>query len=54
MVLFLFVIMLLGVDKAEDLSIEPFPIQRPVAVVVGVGISGLVIAAIGPRQGHDR
>ena len=24
-VLFLFVIMLLGVDKAEDLSIEPFP-----------------------------
>ena len=28
-VLFLFVIMLLGVDKADDLSIEPFPIQRP-------------------------
>ena len=28
-VLFLFVIMLLGVDRAEDLSIEPFQIQRP-------------------------
>ena len=45
-VLFLFVIMLLGVDKAEDLSIEPFPIQRPLAAVVGLGVSGLVIAAI--------
>jgi NADH-quinone oxidoreductase subunit J len=45
-VLFLFVIMLLGVDKAEDLSIEPFPIQRPLAVVVGVGVTGLVIAAV--------
>src|SRR5688500_12919706 len=45
-VLFLFVIMLLGVDKADDLSIEPFPIQRPLAVVVGVGMAGLVIAAI--------
>src|SRR6188508_66808 len=36
-VLFLFVIMLLGVDKSDDLSIEPFPIQRPLAIVVGVG-----------------
>jgi NADH-quinone oxidoreductase subunit J len=45
-VLFLFVIMLLGVDKAEDLSIEPFPIQRPLAGVVGIGIAGLVIAAV--------
>lgn len=45
-VLFLFVIMLLGVDKAEDLSIEPFPIQRPLAAVLGVGIAGLVIAAV--------
>jgi len=45
-VLFLFVIMLLGVDKAEDLSIEPFPIQRPLAGVVGLGIAGLVIAAV--------
>ena len=45
-VLFLFVIMLLGVDKAEDLSVEPFPIQRPLAGVVGLGLAGLVIAAI--------
>jgi NADH-quinone oxidoreductase subunit J len=45
-VLFLFVIMLLGVDKAEDLSVEPFPIQRPLAGVIGLGLAGLVIAAI--------
>jgi NADH-quinone oxidoreductase subunit J len=45
-VLFLFVIMLLGVDKADDLSIEPFPIQRPLAAVVGVGLAGLLIAAV--------
>ena len=38
MVLFLFVIMLLGVDKADDLTIEPFPIQRPLAAVVGTVI----------------
>ncbi len=44
-VLFLFVIMLLGVDKADDLSIEPFKLQRPLAVVIGAGIAGLVIAA---------
>ena len=44
-VLFLFVIMLLGVDKADDLSIEPFPIQRPVAIVIGAAVAGLVIAA---------
>jgi NADH-quinone oxidoreductase subunit J len=45
-VLFLFVIMLLGVDKSEDLSIEPFPIQRPLAAVVGAGTMALLIAAI--------
>jgi NADH-quinone oxidoreductase subunit J len=45
-VLFLFVIMLLGVDKADDLSIEPFPIQRPMAAVVGIALAGLVIAAV--------
>ncbi len=44
-VLFLFVIMLLGVDNAENLSIEPFRIQRPVAAVVGVGVFGLITAA---------
>jgi len=45
-VLFLFVIMLLGVDKAEDLSIEPFPVQRPMALVVGASLVGLLVAAI--------
>ncbi len=45
-VLFLFVIMLLGVDKSEDLSIEPFPIQRPVAIVIGLAVAGLVTAAV--------
>jgi NADH-quinone oxidoreductase subunit J len=45
-VLFLFVIMLLGVDKAEDLSIEPFPIQRPLAAFIGISVAGLVIAAV--------
>ena len=45
-VLFLFVIMLLGVDKSEDLSIEPFPIQRPVAIAIGAAVAGLVIAAV--------
>lgn len=45
-VLFLFVIMLLGVDKAEDLRTEPLPIQRPLALVLGVGVVGLLVAAI--------
>lgn len=44
-VLFLFVIMLLGVDKSEDLSVEPFPIQRPLAIVIGVSLAALVSAA---------
>jgi len=45
-VLFLFVIMLLGVDESMDLSIEPIPIQRPLAYVMGVGLVGLLGAAI--------
>ena len=45
-VLFLFVIMLLGVDRADDLQTEPFPIQRPLALVVGAGTIGLIAAAI--------
>jgi NADH-quinone oxidoreductase subunit J len=44
-VLFLFVIMLLGVDKAEDLRIEPFKLQRPVAALIGIGVIGLITAA---------
>ena len=35
-VLFLFVIMLLGVDQREDVRTEPLRGQRPVAVVLGV------------------
>jgi NADH-quinone oxidoreductase subunit J len=50
-VLFLFVIMLLGVDKAEDLRVEPFKMQRKVAVLVGGGVIGLVaFAAISSRD----
>lgn len=45
-VLFLFVLMLLGVDKSMDLSIEPIPIQRPLAAVMAVGLVGLLGAAI--------
>ena len=45
-VLFLFVIMLLGVDNAEDLRIEPFKVQRPVAVVVGAGLLAMIGMAI--------
>jgi NADH-quinone oxidoreductase subunit J len=50
-VLFLFVIMLLGVDKAEDLRVEPFKLQRPVAILVGAGIISLiVVAAVSSRD----
>ena len=45
-VLFLFVIMLLGVDKAEDLRTEPMLRQRYLGPVVGIGVLGLVGAAI--------
>ena len=45
-VLFLFVIMLLGVDRTEDISVEPFKIQRPLAMVVGVGVVGLIVASV--------
>ena len=38
-VLFLFVIMLLGVDKAENLEVEPLVGQRPAAI--GLGLAGL-------------
>jgi NADH-quinone oxidoreductase subunit J len=45
-VLILFVIMLLGVESTEDLDVEPLPIQRPLAAVVGVAIVALLTAAI--------
>ncbi|MFN3256735.1 MAG: NADH-quinone oxidoreductase subunit J [Ilumatobacter sp.] len=50
-VLFLFVIMLLGVDKAADLSIEPIKVQRPLAAVMGVGLFALLVAAIAKAGG---
>src|SRR5207247_4921214 len=44
-ILFLFVIMLLGIDKEEVLD-EPLPAQRPLAVVVGVALfAGLLLVA---------
>ena len=42
-VLFLFVIMLLGVDKVEDISVDPLGGQRPAAAVVAVGALGLIV-----------
>ena len=45
-VLILFVIMLLGVDRAENLEVEPLPIQRPLAAIVGLAIVALLTAAI--------
>jgi NADH-quinone oxidoreductase subunit J len=45
-VLFLFVIMLLGVDNAMDLSIEPIKVQRPLAAIMGLGIVSLITAAV--------
>ncbi len=50
-VLFVFVIMLLGVDTAEDLRVEPFRLQRKVAALVGGGVIGLItVAAITSRD----
>src|SRR4051812_49578078 len=39
-VLFLFVIMLLGVDQSENLDTEPLAGQRPLAAAAGVGMLG--------------
>ncbi|HEY8548241.1 MAG TPA: NADH-quinone oxidoreductase subunit J [Acidimicrobiales bacterium] len=45
-VLFLFVIMFLGVDRAEDLRVEPLGGQRIAAGVLGIGVVALVVAAL--------
>ena len=42
-VLFLFVIMLLGVDKSEDLRSEGIKGQRPVAIVAGLCVLSAVL-----------
>lgn len=42
-VLFLFVIMFLGVDRTEDTSIEPLVAQRPIALVVtAASVAGIL------------
>jgi NADH-quinone oxidoreductase subunit J len=51
-VLFLFVLMLLGVDRAEDLSIEPIGGQRIAAVVVGLAVLALPLLAIASTDGE--
>jgi len=46
-VLFLFVIMLLGVDKSEDLQVDSLSGQRPAAAVVGVvGVALLLLLTV--------
>src|SRR3954469_9503689 len=45
-VLFLFVIMLLGVDRTEDLKTEPLGGQRPLAAGAGLGLLGLAIVTL--------
>ncbi len=50
-VLFLFVIMLLGVDRAEDLKTEPLVAQRSLAAVVGAGLLALLLTAV--IRGND-
>ncbi len=45
-ILFLFVIMLLGVDTAEDMSVEPIVGQRPLAILTGGALLGLLLAVI--------
>ena len=51
-VLFLFVLMLLGVDRAEDLSIEPLGgAQRVAALLIGVAVLALPLFAFWSTEG---
>lgn len=45
-VLFLFVIMLLGVDRSEELDVEPIVGQRAAAMFVGIAIFFLPVIAL--------
>jgi NADH-quinone oxidoreductase subunit J len=45
-VLFLFVIMLLGVDQEEDITTEPLIGQRPAAAVIGAALLALLTLVI--------
>ncbi len=49
-VLFLFVIMLLGVDRSDDLSVEPIVGQRAAAVVVGIAVFALPVLALATTE----
>ena len=45
-VLFLFVMMLLGVDRDEDINVEPLAGQRPAAIVGGLAFLGIILTAL--------
>ena len=49
-VLFLFVIMLLGVDRTERLDVEPIVGQRAAAVVVGIAVFALPVLALATAE----
>ena len=51
-ILFLFVIMLLGVDESEDLFAEPLRGQRPVAAVAGVALVAGLLLMTGGLAAH--
>jgi NADH-quinone oxidoreductase subunit J len=54
MVLFLFVIMLLGVDRIEDVRERRLIAQRPIAIVLGVGFVAEVFFAVRTAIGFSR
>ena len=45
-ILFVFVITLLGIDRAEDLKVEPIAGQSPLAVVLGASIFGIILTVL--------
>ena len=54
MVLFLFVIMLLGVDRTEDLRERRLFAQRPIAILLGAGFVLEVVFAVRAGIGFSR
>ena len=54
MVLFLFVIMLLGVDRTEDLREQRLPFQRPAAILLGLAFVAEVFFAVRAGIGFSR
>jgi NADH-quinone oxidoreductase subunit J len=54
-VLFLFVIMLLGVDRSEDLRYEPLKGQRPLAAITAaLGLAGVLLLARSDLDAGER